>query len=43
MKKHIRMLAYILLVFIVLFLFGRQMQTESGTVLSELEFVDSAL
>lgn len=39
MKKHIRMLAYILLVFIVLFLFGRQMQTESGTVLSELEFV----
>ena len=39
MKKHFRMLAYILLVFIVLFLFGRQMQTESGTVLSELEFV----
>ena len=39
MKTHFRMLAYILLVFACFFLFAWHMQSESGTPLSELEFV----
>jgi len=45
MRTHVRMLAYIITVFVAFFLFAWHMQTESGTPLSELEFVtyDNAL
>lgn len=39
MKTHFRMLAYILLIFTAFFLFAWHMQAESGTPLSELEFI----